>query len=561
MDQTLNTIPEFPEEEMDIDQGPANDSNDASYEQSLEAPHPSATSAALGSIIYNTYRIFSGLATVLYNLLSSALFVTGRVCGTLVEITFLRPIRWLSRADTGPVVSLIKYIILGTVILGAWYTLSDPLKAFVPKFSSGTTYHPPDVPAANIAELNSRLQHIETILAGLTSENAQTRARADTEERAKAELAGRLGALESRVQKDSARSVEAETQFRDTAKRGLQAVTKEVEVLHAQIQAVQQQAPRSETDEEARAKLKALEERVGSVEGGVREALEMGKNAVKTDAGGSAAWWTKLATGKKGLTIKSSDGQDVMGLIGQLVESSVSMYGKDTLARPDFALHSGGARIIPSLTSPTFEMRPQNVRGQLVGMLTGNGYAIGRPPITALHPELHVGNCWSLEGSQGQLGVALAAPTYITDISIDHVAKEVAFDMRTAPRQMEVWAMVEGKDNVAKVRAWREETDARRAEALERGEEVEEDEPYPRTLPKSPLYIRIAAFNYDIHAPHNVQTFPVSQDVRDLGVDFGIVVLRVLNNWGRDEYTCLYRLRVHGQRMGETPLPYPEEIL
>jgi SUN domain-containing protein 1/2 len=29
-------------------------------------------------------------------------------------------------------------------------------------------------------------------------------------------------------------------------------------------------------------------------------------------------------------------------------------------------------------------------------------------------------------------------------------------------------------------------------------------------------------------------------------MDFGIVVLRVLSNWGQ-EFTCLYRFRVHGQ--------------
>lgn len=99
----------------------------------------------------------------------------------------------------------------------------------------------------------------------------------------------------------------------------------------------------------------------------------------------------------------------------------------------------------------------------------------------------------------------------------------------------------------------------RREAAKERGEVAEEEPEYPTTLPKSPQYIRIANFSYNIYAPRNVQTFPVAQEIQDLGIDFGIVVLRIKSNWGRDEYTCLYRVRVHGQRMGETPLPYPEE--
>jgi SUN domain-containing protein 1/2 len=163
------------------------------------------------------------------------------------------------------------------------------------------------------------------------------------------------------------------------------------------------------------------------------------------------------------------------------------------------------------------------------------------------------------------LAVALSAPTYISDITIDHVAKEVAFDMRSAPREMEVWGMVEGKDNIAKVKAWQAEKAARNEEAKRVAKEKgipftdEVDVVYPKTLPKSPQYIRIANFTYNIHAPRNIQTFPVDEEIRELGVDFGIVVLRMKSNWGRDEYTCLYRLRVHGQRMGETPLPYPEE--
>ncbi len=125
---------------------------------------------------------------------------------------------------------------------------------------------------------------------------------------------------------------------------------------------------------------------------------------------------------------------------------------------------------------------------------------------------------------------------------------------------MEVWGMVEGKDNIAKVNEWTAEKVRLRAEALERGETVEEEE-YPKTLPKTPMYIRIAAFDYNIHAPNPVQTFPVPDEIQDLGVDFGIVALRILNNWGRDEFTCLYRFRVHGDELGEVPLPYSEDVL
>ncbi|KAJ7122470.1 UNC-like C-terminal-domain-containing protein, partial [Mycena epipterygia] len=179
----------------------------------------------------------------------------------------------------------------------------------------------------------------------------------------------------------------------------------------------------------------------------------------------------------------------------------------------DFALHSSGASVIPSLTSPTFTLRQSTLHHRIFSYFTGNVVLAGRPPVTALHYDIHDGHCWPFAGSQGQLGIVLAAPIYIEDITIDHVASAVAVSRRkSAPRDMEVWALVEGQDNF-------------------------------------PEYIRIASFQYDIHSSNNIQTFPIDAEIRSLSIDFNVVVLMVKGNWGMDEYTCLYRIRVHGQTM------------
>ncbi|KAJ7438035.1 hypothetical protein B0H11DRAFT_1935565 [Mycena galericulata] len=216
------------------------------------------------------------------------------------------------------------------------------------------------------------------------------------------------------------------------------------------------------------------------------------------------------------------------------------------VARPDFALHSGGAAVIPSLTSPTYTLRQSTLHGRIWGHLTGIGVLDGRPPVTALHYDIHDGHCWPFAGSQGQLGIVLSAPVYIEDITIDHVAAAVAVSMRTsAPRDMEVWAMVEGQDNVAKLEAWRAENTQRRDHEPAR----------PKMLSTFPEYIRIASFHYDIHSPDSIQTFPVDEEIRGLGIDFGVIVLMVKSNWGMGEYTCLYRVRVHGQRIDASASP------
>jgi SUN domain-containing protein 1/2 len=126
---------------------------------------------------------------------------------------------------------------------------------------------------------------------------------------------------------------------------------------------------------------------------------------------------------------------------------------------------------------------------------------------------------------------------------------------------MEVWGLVEGQDNLAKTAGWLTDRQQRRSDAVESGypmDPKDEEWEVPKHLPKDAQYIRIAKFLYDAHSTRNIQTFPVDSDVRALGVDFGVVVLVVKNNWGRPEYTCLYRFRVHGDMVeGILPLYEP----
>ena len=501
----------------------------------------------LGRIVNFVLRISASLFVFLLRTLAVTINIVRQALGGAFDALFSQPAHWMRRSNPA---LILKWLIVGAVLYTAFLGLRRVnIISYIPPLPShNTRYEAPEAPAANIAEISSRLQALENALAGLSFDNEQSRARIDSQARGQSDVSGRLGALESRLQKESVRSAEDRNVDRVAATQGLQAVRHEIDNLRSIVSAVQQQSGREsnadpKSDEETRARLSALEERVGHVEGGVREALELGRNSVK--AGGAvagAAWWSKItSSGKKALTIKASDGQDVTELIGHLVDTAVSRHSKDTIAKADFALSSSGASIIPSLTSDTLEIVPQGLWQQTIATITGNGYAIGRPPITALHYETHNGHCWPFVGDQGQLGVLLALPVRIEEITIDHVARDVSWDMRSAPRDMEVWGFVEGAENLAKVAAWEV---SRNLAGLEVPTQ-------PRSLPSSAKYLRLAQFEYNIDAPNAVQTFPVDEDIRALGLDFGIVTLRMLSNWGR-EFTCLYRFRVHGQKLEET---------
>jgi SUN domain-containing protein 1/2 len=475
----------------------------------------------------------------------------GTLLGTIYNLGFRKPYEWATSPSSG---SLPQLFLIG-LLLSSLYLYREPLLAYLPSYSRTTPiYTAPDTPAADISELSARLQKIEAALSELSLDTEKGRTQVESSQRA---LTGRLGSLESKLQSESRRATDAEIQLRSATKDGLKVIRQEIETLQLQIhqQPLPQYPPVSgdtnASDEEARERLRLLEERVGTVEGGVKEALELGKKAVPSEPRTETPWWTKITPGsssKSGLTIKTADGQDITKLLNEMVDNSVALYGKDNLARPDFALHSAGAMVIPSLTSDTLELRPKSILGKALGALTWTQYPIGRAPVVALHHDVHNGMCWPFEGSRGQLGISLVAPVVISDISVEHVAREVAFDMKSAPRDFEVWALVEGKDNLQKVKEWKAEKLRRRREAEERGETVEEEAPLPKTLPQSVEYIRIANFTYDIEAPKSIQTFPIDEDIRDLELDFGVIVFMVQNNWGHD-YTCLYRVRVHGERL------------
>ncbi|KAG1728649.1 hypothetical protein EDB19DRAFT_1745968 [Suillus lakei] len=539
----LDSIPE-------MDEPPAVDG----FSNTSDMPSRSfSVGGLLGLAVNRIVRLLLGIFAWAIRIFALLALVLGRIFGSIFEIIFMRPAALFSRIKAGPFITLAKYLFVAAALYATWHQFHDPILRVLPIRLPQRQYYAPDTPITNFDELSARLQNIEAALSGLSLDQQRARAQQDLEARAQGDVVNRIFALEARIREEAKRS---------SSSQGLVDLRREVQALHSQLSAVES-APRETVvsmpppanDEEARAKLRILEERLGGVEGGVKDALEQAKNAAHSPANVPAgpAWWSKLAstvgTGA-GLTIKSADGSDVTSLISQLVDNAIARYGtQDIVSRPDFALHSGGARPIPHLTSGTLELRPSTLQGQILGLITGHGYEVGRSPITALHQDLHSGNCWPMTGPYGQLGVMLAFPA-------------IAFDLSTAPKDMEVWGQVEGRDNLAKAVAWRAEQAARREAAKEAGEAVSEadlEDDYPATLPMDVPFIRLASFTYDIHAPSNIQTFPVRQEVRDLSIDFGIVALVIKDNWGKDGYTCLYRFRVHGERPGGGSLPFPAE--
>ncbi|KAF9059654.1 hypothetical protein BDP27DRAFT_1431040 [Rhodocollybia butyracea] len=181
--------------------------------------------------------------------------------------------------------------IVAANIVWLWELLVGPTPQFslppLPSWSSALQYTSPGIPAENIEQLNARWNVIESMLSTLVMENEQTRAGTANGRRC----------LQSRP-----------------------VPTAEAGVEH------------SGNDEEARAKLAALQEHFGSFKGGIKEALDQEHYLCEQSPPPKKASPSNLPTART-------------SLITHLVDDSLSLYSKDVLACPEYALHSGGARI------------------------------------------------------------------------------------------------------------------------------------------------------------------------------------------------------------------------
>lgn len=226
--------------------------------------------------------------------------------------------------------------------------------------------------------------------------------------------------------------------------------------------------------------------------------------------------------------------RDATHAIDLAVQDAMLRFSKDQIALRDFALHTGGGDVIPSLTSNTF--RPIGRESVMASL-----GQVSHPPVTALHPSLNVGDCWPFYGPHGTLGVTLSRRIIPTSISIDHAATEVLLDPSSAPKDVLVWGIVDSPVNRLKAVAYQRHV-----------QKIAKENTHYQAFQHSkfgahPDIIPLAIFTYDIHESRNVQTFPLLDSARVLNMDILQVIFEVRSNWGNPAFTCLYRVRVHGE--------------
>ncbi|KAM9013489.1 SUN domain-containing protein 1 isoform 9-T17 [Ara ararauna] len=183
-----------------------------------------------------------------------------------------------------------------------------------------------------------------------------------------------------------------------------------------------------------------------------------------------------------------------------IVNNALKLYSQDRTGLVDFALESGGGSILSTRCSETYD-----ARAAVVSLFGIPLWYVTQSPRAVIQPDVYPGNCWAFKGSQGHLVIRLSMKIYPTAFTLEHIPKTLSptGTITSAPRRFSVY----GLDD----------------EYQESG-----------TL--------LGAYEYDQEG-EPLQMFPVMETVQNA---FQIVELKVLSNWGNEDYTCLYRFRVHG---------------
>ncbi|PWA68550.1 Sad1/UNC-like, C-terminal [Artemisia annua] len=179
----------------------------------------------------------------------------------------------------------------------------------------------------------------------------------------------------------------------------------------------------------------------------------------------------------------------------EIVEKEIEKHAADGLGMVDYAAASAGAMVVEH----------SDTNSGMGNLLHRN--KVSSNAVKMLQPSFgEPGQCFPLKGDNGFVQVKLRTAIIPEAITLEHVAKSVAFDRSSAPKDCRVFGWLSNNDTMQ------------------------------RQL--------LTDFVYDLEKS-NAQTFNVL-DMGGLSI-IDTIRLEFTSNHGNPTHTCIYRLRVHGQ--------------
>ncbi|CAL1543172.1 unnamed protein product [Lymnaea stagnalis] len=197
-----------------------------------------------------------------------------------------------------------------------------------------------------------------------------------------------------------------------------------------------------------------------------------------------------------------------------IINEALYKYNADRLGLADYALESAGGSILCS--SETYYSKS----GPLYSIFGIPLWYHASSPREVIQPDVAPGKCWAMDGSQGFVTIQLAMPVVVTAVSLEHIPKELSPSgkLYSAPRDFYIVGRERGMDSPELILG-----------------------SYTYRVGQDPIQV------FEIKDPFCLMK-SVTSDI--CGVNqhvFNIITLKIMNNYGNPDYTCIYRLRVHGK--------------
>ncbi|XP_078513750.1 uncharacterized protein LOC144772924 [Lissotriton helveticus] len=183
-------------------------------------------------------------------------------------------------------------------------------------------------------------------------------------------------------------------------------------------------------------------------------------------------------------------------------QPSAGFSCQDTVLKADFALKSLGGRVVAHSESYKSD--------ENTFCIFWFCWKYSKPADVMLQPDNTPGNCWALRGHQGCAVLKLSHRIRPAALTVEHISRFISHtgSVSSAPRELALYGL---KDEVG-------------TDKILLGMFVYEKELEP-------------AQTWALEGNH-IETYEY-------------VKLQILSNWGHPDYTCIYRIRVHGD-----PVPF-----
>lgn len=224
-------------------------------------------------------------------------------------------------------------------------------------------------------------------------------------------------------------------------------------------------------------------------------------------------------------------------MINTLVRRAIEKYVSHTISKPDFVDPAAGAKIISAYTSPSYNWRDRldfksRYFYKILGTLGFGRMKVNRCTV-AFNNDIGLGSCWPFTGHTGQVGVDLGRSILPSDVGIVHVQPEQSPNPSSAPRFVSLWVYLEDstvRDKICSI------------------VDQNTNKGYLKTstpaLPEQ--FVKIFTAEYKLDGDE-FQVFPIPLAIVRLGIRTSKIVFKVEENWGNDDFTCIYRLRLFGE--------------